>query len=348
MRACLFAICVAVVPVGTAHAVYDVSPRLVSLASGQALATYGYDDAGDSSSGNPIYLTPNPNRVFAYFFGDFGDPYFDEDPGIHALATTSGYTSSNLPTGSWLSFDVLSDLQYWNGTNNVSFGSVPAGETLQLYPPSQPPGVTVGTGTGFQAGFPIQNVDANGGMHKHLWTELVAGTNSTPADGIYMFEMRLKLLQSNAQTPYPGVAPSLPFFVLFDNNESLATFQQAENWVQSNLVPFGDFNRDGLVNAADISSMMNALTNLPGYQAANHLTNFDLMAFGDINSDGKFNIADLQALLNLFKTGQYALAPEPASWILLATGGIVALYRLRKNYPVRRPVKESDPHTNKE
>ena len=63
-----------------AHAVYDVSPRLVTLPSGQqSLATYGYDDAGDNSV-NPIYLTISPNRVLADFFGDFQDPYFDEDP----------------------------------------------------------------------------------------------------------------------------------------------------------------------------------------------------------------------------------------------------------------------------
>src|ERR1700733_15439317 len=81
------------------RAVYDVSPRLVTLPSGQqSLATYGYDDAGDDSL-NPIYLTTNPNRVFAYYFGDYQDPYFDEDPGTHGLASTSGYTPSNLPQG---------------------------------------------------------------------------------------------------------------------------------------------------------------------------------------------------------------------------------------------------------
>jgi hypothetical protein len=312
-----------------ARAVYDVSPRLIDFPTGDRLATYGYDDAGDTGGGNPIYLTTNPNRVFSYFFGDFSDPYFDEDPGTHALATTSGYTPSNLPTGSWMSFDVMSDLQYWSGNGPVSFGNVPAGETLQMYLPGSLPGqklgsVTIGTGAGFQAGFPIQNIDANGGMHKHMWTELQAGTNSTPADGIYLFEMRDKLLESDEQTPYPGVAPSLPFFVLFDNNESLATFQEAQNWVTANLVPFGDFNRDGKVDAADIPVMESALTNLGAYQSANHLTTFELLAFGDINSDGKITNADMQALLDLFNTGQaIALIPEPASLVLLAVGGII-------------------------
>jgi Dockerin type I domain/PEP-CTERM motif len=322
-----------------ARAVYDVSPRLVTLPSGQqSLATYGYDDAGDNSL-NPIYLTTNPNRVNAYFFGDFQDPYFDEDPGIHGLSTTSGYTPSNLPPGSWISFDVMSDLQYWSGSGPVSFGDVPAGETLQMYLPGSLPGqklgsVTIGTGTGFQPGFPIQNIDANGGMHKHLWTELQVGTNSTPSDGIYLFEMRMDLLQSDKTTLYPGVASSLPFFVMFDNNESLATYQAAQTWVTNILVPFGDFNRDGQVNAADIPAMENALTNLSAYQAANNLTNFDLLAFGDINSDGKITNADLQALINFFKTGQNTLVPEPSSMVLLAVGGIVLMLARRSKFCV--------------
>jgi hypothetical protein len=324
------------------RAVYDVSPRLVTLPSGQqSLATYGYDDAGDDSL-NPIYLTTNPNRVFAYYFGDYQDPYFDEDPGTHGLASTSGYTPSNLPQGSWMSFDVMSSLQYWSGSGPVSFGNVPAGETLQMYLPGSLPGqvlgsVTIGTGTGFQPGFPLQNIDAYGGMHKHMWTELQAGTNSTPADGIYLFEMRDKLLESDAQTPYPGVADSLPFFVMFDNNESLSVYQQAQTWVTNNLVPFGDFNRDGQVNAADIPAMMSALTNLSSYKTANNLTNFDLMAFGDINSDGQINNADLQALINLFTSGRNTLAPEPTSWVLLAVGGIMLmLSRKLKVHPLVR------------
>jgi hypothetical protein len=324
-----------------AHAVYDVSPRLVTLSSGQqSLATYGYDDAGDSSQ-NPIYLTTSPNRVFAYYFGDYQDPYFDEDPGTHGLATTSGYTPSNLPPGSWISFDVMSSLQYWSGTGPVAWSNTPAGETLQMYLPGALPGqklgsVTIGTGTGFQPGFPLQNIDANGGMHKHMWTELQAGTNSTPADGIYLFEMRDKLLESDAQTPYPSVADSLPFFVMFDNNESLSVYQAAQNWVTANLVPFGDFNRDGQVDAADIPAMEKALSNLSAYQAANNLTNFELMAFGDINGDGKINNADLQALSNLLTSGENALVPEPASLTLLALGGLFVILRYRWTTPPAR------------
>jgi hypothetical protein len=327
-----------------ARAVYDVSPRLITSAG--RLATYGYDDAGDSGSGkgNPIYLTSNPLRVFPYSFGNFNfDLNFDQDPGIHALSSNSAYTPSGLPVGSWMSFDVLSGLQYWNGTssnpNDVSFGAAPGGETIQLSfdaSPSQVTSVTIGTtGPSQPDGFVIDSVGTGGAMHDHLSAEIQAGPNEgSPANGVYLFEMRLNLLQSDRITPYPGVAPSLPFFVMYSNNIFTipsANYLAAQTWVTNNLVPFGDFNRDGKVNAADISTMMNALTNLNGYETTNHLTNFDLMAFGDINSDGKFNNADLQALLNLFKTGQYALVPEPSSFVLLAIGSVVLAWRLRRS-----------------
>ena len=142
-------------------AVEDVSPR-VQLGR---IATYGYDDAGDSSS-NPVYLTPKPLRVFPYVFGDFadtiGDPYFDNFPGIHALSSANqqGYIPSGLPTGSIVSFDVLSDLKFWNGgirwrsmpfrRRNVSFRCI--GNS-----------VAIGTGPAFYPGLTSNPVDALGG-----------------------------------------------------------------------------------------------------------------------------------------------------------------------------------------
>ncbi|HEY2760434.1 MAG TPA: dockerin type I domain-containing protein, partial [Pirellulales bacterium] len=134
-------------------------------------------------------------------------------------------------------------------------------------------------------------------------------------------------LQSDAQTPYPGVAPSLPFFVLFDNNENLATYTAAQNWVQTNLVPFGDFNRDGITTPADVSAMISALNNLSAYKTNNQLTDFDLQAFGDINQDGLIDNRDVQALLTYLADGgtgdtglgseSVSAVPEPSSRILL-------------------------------
>ena len=180
-------------------------------------------------------------------------------------------------------------------------------------------------GWDFIPGFGVGAVDATGGLHKHLQAELVAGANPTPADGVYLFEMRLNLLQSDGVTPYPGVKSSLPFFVLFDNNVSISAYQEATTWVQTNLVPFGDFNRDHIVDASDIPAILSALADLNAYKSANQLTNFDLLAFGDIDSDGKITNADLQALLGFISSGAgMQLVPEPKSWVLLAIG-ILAL-----------------------
>jgi hypothetical protein len=318
-------ICILTMPAG---AFEDVSPR-VQLGR---IATYGYDDAGDSSA-NPVYLTAKPLRVFPYVFGDFadtiGDPYFDNFPGIHALssANTQGYIPSGLPTGSIVSFDVLSDLKFWGGADPVAFNAVPAGETLALSLFTN--SITIGTGSGFYPGFNIQSVDALGGMHRHLNAELQAGTNPIPADGIYLFEMRLKLSQSDG-TPYPGINPSLPFFLMYENNANndlpISAYQEAQDWVKTNLVPFGDFNRDHTVDAADIPAMLSALTDLKAYKATNQLTDFDLLAFGDIDSDGKLTNADVESFLNLLSSGAaMQLVPEPPCIVIAAVGAFVCL-----------------------
>jgi hypothetical protein len=333
----LASLCLTARNVGAQVNVYDVSPRLNTTLGN--ITTYGYADRTNS-------LTPKELRVNSYFFGDYGDPYYDQDPGFRALPAQSGFTPSGLPDGSYLSFDVMSDLQYWNGTGNVvTFGNVPAGETIQMYVPPSPtnPFVTmVGTGGGPypRSGFPIaQSVDgttgsAGGGsnpgyFHQHLWSELQA-PSGTPADGIYLYELRVKLLESDQQTPYPGVAPSLPFFVLFDNNESLPQYQLAQDWVQTNLVPFGDFNRDHTTDVSDIQAMMDALKDLKAYKTNNQLTNFDLVAFGDVNQDGVVNNLDLQALSVYlanggtgdtgFGSGSLTAVPEPQTFSLLIIG----------------------------
>ncbi len=85
----------------------------------------------------------------------------------------------------------------------------------------------------------------------------------------------------------------------------------------------GDFNRDGHVDAADIVSAEQALTDLSNYKSAMGMTDptlFGLVA--DVNGDGYFNNADLQQLLiNLKNGGSSADAvPEPDACLLAAIG----------------------------
>jgi hypothetical protein len=314
-----------------ALAVDDVSPRVQS----GRLTTYGFDDNGAAGT----QITANVLRVFPYFFGDVGtsSPYSTSNPGTNAAGTLSGYPPSNLPppsappagTPKYVAFDVLGDLQYWNGSE---FGPVPAGESVTFSIVGTGKSLTVGTvgqASYPQFGFTIQNIAADGSMHKHMTTVLNPGSNSTPADGIYLVAMRDKVLLSDQQTLYPGIAPSLPFFVLFDananNDITSATYTAAQNWVQTNLVPFGDFNRDHSTTIDDIPAMLSALTDLNAYKAANHLTDFDLTVFGDINGDGKVDNFDIQAMLDYIASasgGEAQAVPEPAALSLLLAAAL--------------------------
>ncbi len=94
------------------------------------------------------------------------------------------------------------------------------------------------------------------------------------------------------------------------------------------LLP-GDFNRDGHVDASDISAMMDALSDLPDYEASHNLSDPQLEVIADLNNDFVFNYADLQAFITLLQTGlgSSTTVPEPASIILagLAAASLILL-----------------------
>ncbi len=93
----------------------------------------------------------------------------------------------------------------------------------------------------------------------------------------------------------------------------------------------GDFNRDGLVTVADISAMMQALTDLKTYQATYSLTNAQLIEIGDLDGSGQVTDADLQALINLLANGggngSLTVVPEPGSIVLLGLGVLAIALR---------------------
>ncbi len=90
-----------------------------------------------------------------------------------------------------------------------------------------------------------------------------------------------------------------------------------------NALP-GDYNRDGRIDAGDISAMQTALTDLSGFAAANSsLSAGDLLTLEDVNGDGVVTNADEQALLRFLLNGgnNYTTVPEPTSGVLLALAG---------------------------
>ena len=84
------------------------------------------------------------------------------------------------------------------------------------------------------------------------------------------------------------------------------------NFANAPAVPppvLGDFNRNGVRDAGDISAAMMALTNLDEYLATYGVTPDQLATFDDVNQDGGFNNADLQALLSSLISGGSSSSP---------------------------------------
>ena len=121
--------------------------------------------------------------------------------------------------------------------------------------------------------------------------------------------------------------PSVPSDVNLDIGFRLARVSESTNFL------LGDFNRDGHVNTADISVMLNVLTDISQYKTILQYSDAQMLSIGDLNGDGKLNNADLQGLLNLLKSGGGSLTsvpavPEPAS-IIYASLGLLMLVSLR-------------------
>jgi hypothetical protein len=193
----------------------DISPRVI----GGRIATFGYSDDLTAETATEL-------RVFDFGFDPAVDPNSTTDPGIHALSTDFAATfgtnanhivSSGLPHGSKIVFDIISKFQI---LNSPTFFPLSNGDALQLS--FGPASIAVGTGAGFYPGFTVGTVGGafgDQGFHEHLTSTTVAGAgHANPLDGIYAFQMQLRLLSADNVTPYPGISSSLPFYVLYDHD----------------------------------------------------------------------------------------------------------------------------------
>jgi hypothetical protein len=67
----------------------------------------------------------------------------------------------------------------------------------------------------------------------------------------------------------------------------------------------GDFTRDGHVNAADVTAMLSALTDLNGYELSKGLNDSQLQAIGDVNGDRQVTNAEDRDMPPIWKVRIY-------------------------------------------
>jgi hypothetical protein len=103
--------------------------------------------------------------------------------------------------------------------------------------------------------------------------------------------------------------------------------------IDANFLP-GDVNRDGSVTSADLSAMLQALTDLHEYQNSHGpggsvLSDPQLVQLLDLSGDGLVTNADIQGLIDYLSSGLGAgsvtTVPEPASLRLAAIAGAFAI-----------------------
>lgn len=201
---------------------------VVPYASGGKILTGGHDDAEGTNTVE--------QRVFGYDFGeDPLDPYFIGDPGFNNGAFAIGIFPNDglLPAGFTLAFDVITNLEYWDGTGAVAFAAAPAGIELGLQRGSNTVNIS---GTGTSGTVPtIGSTGASGRLHVHLGSLLNAADGIDPSppnapDGIYFVGLTLKL-------PGSGLEDSDPIYLVYNNGLDEEVHDLALEWVEANLVP---------------------------------------------------------------------------------------------------------------
>ena len=177
------------------------------LSTTPALAQHAGDIELDVVDGKLVTET----RVYGAELGEIIPNEVDE-PGFDSLPGT-------FPIGSNIGFSVLDSLRKWDGKN---FDSIPE-ETISIgFGTSLGPIVTPTT-PGFVDGFDL-NVASDGSWHRHYDFVL----DSPSSTGIYLLQLQLD--SSNA-----GIAPTDPFFVVFNQNDTELNHDAAIAFVESSL-----------------------------------------------------------------------------------------------------------------
>jgi fibronectin-binding autotransporter adhesin len=106
----------------------------------------------------------------------------------------------------------------------------------------------------------------------------------------------------------------------------------------------GDLTNDKAINASDLTTLVQALTNIPAYEASNPygrvFSGADFADIADINADGTVDNTDLQTLITDLISGTplpsaipagrqeaASTVPEPSTAVLICLGGVLLLPR---------------------
>ena len=166
------------------------------------------------------------------------------------------------------------------------------------------------------SGISFSNVSISANTHMSLWY----------GDGIDLSGLKITVPGSD------GFANASPINGAFLSNLSNLALTPS-------LLP-GDFDRNGQVTTGDVSAMLAALTDLSSFKSAKGLSDAQLEVLGDFNSDFRVDNSDLQSLLNQLASavggGSAAAVPEPASFWLLAVGGLLIYIYRSESVFVRR------------
>jgi hypothetical protein len=223
------------------------------------------------------------------------------------------------------------NLFYWNGQDtdgvpgltpsDVVFGPLPSPNyTLSLFDKTNAKFSLTGANAVVPGGV-IVTTNNDGSLHQHRYFFLEDGDGNSatlPVDGIYRLAMRLRM---------PGLANSLPIFMIFGTPGSSVAAEDdaAFPWVQQQLNVPGDYNQNGVVDAADYALWRKTLNSSAS----------PLGSGADGNGDGSINAADYtfwrqhfgQASQLIVGMGSgagsskrpeaFAVPESPSSWLLI-------------------------------
>lgn len=283
--------------------------------------------AGDDSPGGQQI----GQRVFGQALPASG---VDRDPSFFSLATPPEGLDA-LPAGAAVSWDFLpltikgvaSNLFHWDGNGSVDFAPA-AGQKLSLFDVTNAMPATVEGTAEAIPGNRLGTVTNDAlSLHAHRFWALqgeggdpLLGGGDAPAPGVYLTSLRLRV---------DGFVPSEPFFVAVatPGTPALALSNEALPWIEANiddLILRGDYNFDGLLNAADFE-LWRAQFGATTAQAVD-------VGEADGNRDGVVDAADYtvwrDSLMAASGAAESLPAPEPGSAAIVV--GVLAAFAHRR------------------